>query len=76
MSLRSSECPKCGGLLEVSKYLGEWYADCIQCGYIRFLEEHNPQPDRKHVAQGKDSPASLGEVKGESTISPGPSRRS
>lgn len=33
-------CPKCGGMLLTSKYLGEWYEDCVQCGYVRFLNRY------------------------------------
>lgn len=45
MNLRSGKCPKCGGPFQVARYLGQWYADCILCGYLRFLEEHAPGSD-------------------------------
>lgn len=45
MNLRSGKCPKCGGPFQVARYLGQWYADCILCGYLRFLGEHAPGSD-------------------------------
>jgi ribosomal protein S27AE len=33
-------CPRCGGTLLTSKYLGEWYQDCVQCGYVVFLDRY------------------------------------
>lgn len=40
MESRARNCPKCGGTLLTSKYLGEWYEDCVQCGYVRFLDRY------------------------------------
>lgn len=40
MESKVGSCPKCGGTLLTSKYLGEWYEDCVQCGYVRFLNRY------------------------------------
>jgi Zn ribbon nucleic-acid-binding protein len=42
----SAPCPKCHGVLRLDEYQGEPYAQCIQCGYLRFLArdgEREPQ---------------------------------
>ena len=38
MGFSSRRCPKCGGMLGLGSYLGEWYEDCVQCGYLGFLK--------------------------------------
>lgn len=42
MSLSSRRCPKCGGILMIGSYLGEWYENCVQCGNLTFLESYSP----------------------------------
>jgi len=39
LSDASASCPKCQGVLKLDEYQGEAYAQCIQCGYLRFLEK-------------------------------------
>ena len=38
MRLRLKSCPRCGGDLRVDRNRDEWYEQCIQCGYLSFLE--------------------------------------
>jgi hypothetical protein len=38
MRLRLKSCPRCGGDLRVDRDWKEWYEQCIQCGYLSFLE--------------------------------------
>lgn len=41
MGTKYSKCPKCGSLfLMMGKYRGEWYQDCVICGYVAFLDLH------------------------------------
>ena len=48
----SALCPKCHGILRVDEYQGEVYAQCIQCGYLQFLER-GAQPEPQAVGQAK-----------------------
>jgi hypothetical protein len=66
MGAMSGGCPKCGGLLQAGKYLGEGYEDCVQCGYVRFLEQHSAESDRRHLSEDKESMVTLGDVAGKS----------
>jgi len=46
LSNMSAVCPKCRGILRIDEYQGETYAQCIQCGYLSFVEketEREPQ---------------------------------
>jgi hypothetical protein len=60
-------CPKCGGMLVVDRYLGEWYEDCIQCGYVRFLGKHTHDVQPKPLGEDRRWVAWLGELSEEST---------
>lgn len=54
MALGSRRCPKCGGILMIGSYLGEWYENCVQCGNLVFLERYTPPAaGRPLPAEGK-----------------------
>ena len=62
MGLSVTGCPKCGGILMVDRYLGEWYEDCIQCGYVRFLGKHTHDVQPKPMGEDRHWVASLDEL--------------
>lgn len=43
MGISSSKCPRCGGILMMGSYIGEWYENCVQCGNLMFLDRHSPR---------------------------------
>lgn len=61
MGATSSGCPRCGGMTILNRYLGAWYLDCVQCGYVRFLEEgrrtkHNRNDNRNEAETASRMP--------------------
>ncbi|MBM4463194.1 MAG: hypothetical protein FJ012_07630 [Chloroflexi bacterium] len=38
MRFRLGNCPRCGGDLRADRYWAQRYEQCIQCGYLSFLE--------------------------------------
>jgi hypothetical protein len=55
--LRVKNCPRCKGDLRIDRYLSDyWYEQCIQCGYLAFLEntlepgKRLPQPEGDLIA--------------------------
>jgi ribosomal protein S27AE len=76
MGLSSRKCPKCGGILMMGSYLGEWYENCVQCGNLMYLDHHNPQQvGRTPPSEGKWE-AMLAEAKSGSVRRSGSSVRS
>lgn len=57
----SSACPKCHGILRVDEYQGEVYAQCIQCGYLQFLNRVNePEPQTAGHARSRHASSRRG----------------
>jgi ribosomal protein S27AE len=54
MGLSSRKCPKCGGILMMGSYLGEWYENCVQCGNLMYLDHYSPpQAGRSLPSEGR-----------------------
>ncbi len=39
--LKAKSCPRCRGDIYIDEDTYGWYEECIQCGYLRFLEKIN-----------------------------------
>jgi len=56
-TLRLKSCPRCKGDIMLERDRWGWYEQCIQCGYLRDLE--NPIEEKKQngqVEKNKSSP--------------------
>jgi hypothetical protein len=62
MNMRPGECPKCGGPLRAAEYLGQWYADCVLCGYLSFLGEYPLGLDADSVGAVDERAEARGEL--------------
>lgn len=39
MMLKLRSCPKCRGDIRIDKDMYGWYEECIQCGYLGYMED-------------------------------------
>jgi len=65
-SLRLKSCPRCKGDIMLERDRWGWYEQCIQCGYLRDLE--NPAEEEGQNRQIERNKSSPGCVIGEHTL--------
>jgi len=67
MILRLADCPKCKGFLMLEKDIHGSYHQCLQCSYIRDLQDVDQPGERKalHEAESEASPHATLDSSGE-----------
>ncbi|MEE9399939.1 MAG: hypothetical protein V3V23_06690 [Dehalococcoidales bacterium] len=51
-------CPRCGGDIFIDRELGDWYAQCLQCGYL-YSMPGKVKVDQHHDAKNKEELSKL-----------------